>query len=258
MTAPDSPTQVDPAAALLAANRRRRRIRRWVAIGTLPLTLAALLFVGKVLSMYAFAHQAITTYVVADYSGSTSAAESQEFVNWFEPFKAPYNVGTALAGAEDLDGARGKLEEALPLGNGLEVCAVRVNLAIVIERQGDAALDAGDGAGAAQLYGEGLSVSAETPEECDSPEADSQSPDPDRSMGETLDDLEDRLQEKQQQSQQQDTPSEGEEGDEEQPQQPEQDKLDELQEKLEQGAEEREQNQQGDEDGPGSGTDKPW
>ena len=253
------PTQANAAAALLAANRRRRLIRRWVALGTLPLTLVALLFVGKLLSMYAFAHQAITTYVVGDYSGSTAAAQGQEFLNWFEPFKAPYNVGTALAGSEELDGARAKLEEALPLAQGLEVCAVRVNLAIVIERQGDAAVDGGDGAGGAELYGEALLITAETPEECNSEEADSQSPDPDRSMSDTLDELEDRLQEKQQQAQdeQQPKPDESDGEEQEQPQQPDQDKLDEIQKKLEQGAEEREQNQ-GDEDGPGGGTDKPW
>ncbi|MEJ1922605.1 hypothetical protein [Microbacterium sp. KHB019] len=252
-----APTQADAAAALLAANRRRRSIRRWIAIGTLPLTLTALLVVGKVLSMYGFAHQAISTYVVADYSGSTAAAQGQEFLNWFEPFKAPYNIGTALAGAEELDGARAKLEEALPLASGLEVCAVRVNLALVIERQGDAARDAGDGEAAAQLYGEGLVVTAETPEECSSDEAEQQSPDPQRDMSETLDELENRLQEKQQQSRQngEENPDQGEE--QEQPSGPGQDKLDELQDKLDQGAEEREQNM-GDEDGPGGGTDKPW
>ncbi|WP_300268206.1 hypothetical protein [Microbacterium sp.] len=250
----DNPN-ADAAAALIASNRRRRSIRRWVMIGTLPLTLAALLFVGKVLSMYAFAHQAITSYVADDFAGSTTAAQGQEFINWFQPFVAPYNIGTALAGSEDLDGARAKLEEALPLAHGLEVCAVRVNLAIVIERQGDAAVTTGDGTAAAELYGEALLITAETPEECSSEEADQQSPDPDRSMGDTLDDLEDRLQEKQQQP----PPAEGEEEEEqEQPSQPEQDKLDELQEKLDQGAEEREQNQQGDDDGPGGGTDKPW
>lgn len=245
----------DAAAALLAANRRRRSIRRWVVIGTLPITLAALLFAGKLLSMYGFAHQAISTYVVGDYSGSTAAAQGQEFLNWFEPYKAPYNVGTALAGAEELDGARSKLEEALPLASGLEVCAVRVNLALVIERQGDAARGDGDGPGAAQLYGEALRVTAETPEECHSDEADSQSPDPNRDMSDTLDELSDRLQEKQQQTEQPQTPDDGE--GQEQPQQPDQDKLDELQDKLEQGAEERQQNQ-GDEGGPGGGTDKPW
>ncbi|WP_417512258.1 hypothetical protein [Microbacterium sp.] len=248
------PTQADAPAALLAANRRRRRIRSWVLIGTLPLTLAALLFVGKLLSMYGFAHQAISTYVVGDYSGSASAAQSQDFLNWFEPYKAPYNLGTALAGAEELDAARSKLEEALPLASGLEVCAVRVNLALVIERQGDAARADGDGPGSVQRYGEALKVTAETPEECNSEEADQQSPDPDRSMSDTLGELQARLQEKQQQSDQQQNPDQG---DEQQQTQPNQDKLDELQKKLEQGAEERQQNE-GDEDAPGGGTDKPW
>ncbi|MGL3148861.1 hypothetical protein ACSS7Z_00745 [Microbacterium sp. A82] len=247
------------AAALIASNRRRRTVRRWVMIGTLPLTLAALLFVGKLLSMYAFAHQAVTSYVVADYAGAQAAAEGQEFLNWFEPYKAPYNVGTALAGADELDRARVKFEEALPLANGLEVCAIRVNLALVIERQGDAALDDGDGIGATDLYGQALLITAETPKECNSDEADRQSPDPDRSMQDSLDELGDRLQEKQQQSQQPPPEGQGDEGGEEdQPQQPDQDKLDELQEKLEQGAEEREQNQQGEQDAPGGGTDKPW
>lgn len=249
----------DAAAALLAANRRRRSIRRWILIGMLPISLAALLFAGKLLSMYGFAHQAISAYVVDDYSGSESAARGQEYANWFEPFKAPYNVGTALAGAEQLDQARAKFEEALPLASGLDVCAVRVNLALVIERQGDAARADGDGPAAAQLYGEALLVTAETPEECSSPEADSQSPDPDRSMSDSLEELEDRLQEKQRDSEQepQENPDGGDGEEQEQPAQPDQDKLDELEDKLQQGEEERQQNE-GDQDGPGGGTDKPW
>lgn len=253
------PSHADAVAALIATNRRRRRIRRWVAIGTLPLTLAGLLFVGKLLSMYAYAHQSITSYVVGDYSGATTAAQGQEFLNWFEPFTAPYNVGTALAGSEDLSGARSKLEAALPLASGLQVCAVRVNLAIVIERSGDAAVGDGDGVGGAELYAEALLITAETPDECRTPEADEQSPDPERSMTETLEGLEDRLQEKQQQT----PPPDQEDGESEEPEEPQeepqpgQDELDELQERLEQGAEEREQNQDGD-DAPSGGTDRPW
>lgn len=244
------------AAHLLASNRRRRSIRRWIAIGSLPLVLASLFFVGKILSMYAFAHQAISAYVVDDYAGSEAAAEGQEFLNWFEPYKAPFNIGTALAGAEELPEARTKLEEALDLATGLEVCAVRVNLSLVIERMGDAAREGGDGAGAAQLYAEALTIVVETPEECNSEEAENQSSDPDRDMGESLDDSEERLKEKQQQEQeQQPDPQEGEE-EQEQPQQPDEQKLDDLKDKLDQGTQERDQQQGGDE--PGSGTDRPW
>lgn len=243
----------DDAATLLRENRRRRRIRRWVAIGTLPLTLAALFFVGKLLSMYAFAHQSVTAYVVDDFAGSESAAHGQEFLNWFEPYKAPYNIGTALAGGEQLPEAREKLEEALDLATGLEVCAVRVNLALVVERQGDAARADGDGAAAAELYGEALTLTVETPDECRSEEAQQQSPDPERDMSDTLDNTEDRLKQKQQE-QQQEQPQEPQEQ-EEQPQ-PSDEKLQDLQDKLQQGTQERDQ-QQGDDPG-GSGTDRPW
>ncbi|MBW8762376.1 MAG: hypothetical protein JF592_07295 [Microbacterium sp.] len=246
------------ASALLAANRRRRRIRRWIAIGTLPLTLAALLFVGKLLSMYAFAHQSISAYVVDDYAGSEASARGQEFLNWFEPFKAPFNVGTALAGAEKLPEARTKLEESLELAHGLEVCTVRINLALVIERQGDAAAADGDGAAAAEFYGEALTLTSETPEECNSEEAQQQSSDPDRDMQKTKEDTEDRLKQKQQEQQEQQQPEEQKPEEEEQPEpQPSDEKLDELKEKLEQGQQERDQRQDGEEPG-GTGTDKPW
>ena len=235
----------------------RRRIRLWIGLGTLPLTLAALLFVGKLLSMYAFAHQSISAYVADDYAGAESAARGQEFLNWFEPYKAPFNIGTALAGAEKLPEARAKLEEALDLAHGLEVCGVRINLALVVERMGDAAREGGDGAGAAQLYGEALTIVVETPDECDSDEAQDQSSDPNRDMSDTLDGSEDRLKQKQQQQEQQQEqePDESESEEEQQPQ-PDEQKLDELQDKLEQGTQERDQ-QEGDE-GPGGGTDKPW
>lgn len=240
----------DAAAALLRSNRRRVRIRRWVAIGTLPLALAALFFVGKLLSMYAFAHQAITAYVMDDFAGSEASARGQEFLNWFEPYKAPFNIGTALGAAEQLPQARAELERALELATGLEVCGVRINLALVVERMGDAARADGDGATAAELYGEALTITVETPQECHSEEAQQQSSDPQRDMSDSLEGTEDRLKEKQQQEQQQPQPQPGEE------EQPSEDDLKGLQDKLQQGTEERDQ-QQGDDPG-GSGTEKPW
>ncbi len=250
----DDDLRTAAATALIASNRRRRRIRRWIAIGTLPLTLAALLFVGKLLSMYAFAHQAITAYVADDYAGSEASARGQEFLNWFEPYKAPFNIGTALAGAEKLPEARAELEKALDLATGLEVCGVRINLAIVIERMGDAARADGDGAAAAELYGEALTVTTEMPEECNSDEAQEQSSDPDRDMQQSKEDLEDRLKQKQQQEEQ--TPPEQQEQPQQDEPSPSEQQLEDLKDQLEQGTQERDQ-QQGD-DGGGSGTDKPW
>ncbi|PKI91073.1 hypothetical protein CW368_07320 [Actinomycetales bacterium SN12] len=256
------PSQADAAAALLAMNRRRRSIRRWVAIATLPLTLAALLFVAKLLSMYAFAHTSISSFVSGAYAESESAARGQDLLNWFEPAIAPYNIGTALGGADELAPARAELERAVPLAQGVQVCPVLINLSLVIERQGDAAQADGDAAKAAELYGEALEITVETPEECRSDEAQQQSPLPDRDMSDTLDENQQRQQEKQRQSQQPppEQPQQPDQGDQgEQPQTP-QDKLDDVEDRLNQGAQEREDQLgggQGD-DGSGGGTDKPW
>lgn len=266
MTAPapasaSNPTSADAAAALLAANRRRRSIRRWVTVAMLPLTLAALLLAGKLLSMYAFAHQSISSFVTGGYAESEAAARNLDVLNWFEQFTAPYDIGTALAGQEKLPEARSELERALPLASGLDVCYVRINLSLVIERQGDAAQAAGDAAKAAQFYGEALQVTVETPKECSSGDAQDQSPDQSRDMGDTVDQNRQRQQEKQQQSQQnQDQSRQPDQGDksDQQQDQPDQSDLDDIQKKLDQGAQDREDQGRGDQNGPGGGTDKPW
>ncbi|WP_336644777.1 hypothetical protein [Microbacterium sp. USHLN186] len=255
-----TPTRADAAAALLAQNRLRARIRRIVAIATLPLTLAALLFVGKVLSMYAFAHTSISAFVSVAYAESESAARGQDWLNWFQPFAAPYNIGTALGGAEQLADARAELERALPLAQGLEACPVLINLSLVVERQGDAAQADGDAASAAERYGEALQITVDTPEECRSEDAQDQSPDPNRDMTDTLDQNQQRQQQKQQQSQQ-DPDQSGQPQNPEQGEQPPtpQDRLDDIEERLNQGAQEREdQLGGGDEGSGGGGTDRPW
>lgn len=234
----------------------RRRVRRWLLIGFAPIALAGLVIVVKILSMYAFAHQAITAHVQGNPQGTVSAAEAQHPLNWFEPYKAPYNLGVGLAGLERLPEARAQFEAALPLAQGLERCPVQLNLALVIERQGDAAESRAE---ANAFYAEALEVNLALPEECRSDEANEQSPDPERDNAQTQDDQQDRLQQKQQQNEQQPDDGEGEQDDQptEQEQQEQQDKLDQIEEKLENGAEEREQGEQGDE-GSGGGTDKPW
>lgn len=256
-----TPSHADAAAALLAVNRRRRSIRRGVAIATLPLTLAALLLVVKLLSMYAFAHTSISSFVSGAYAESESAARGLDPLNWFEPFKAPYDIGTALAGADELAEARDELERALPLAQGVDVCPVLINLSLVVERQGDAAQADGDAAKAAELYGEALEITVETPEECQSDEAQQQSPQPDRDMSDTLDENQQRQQEKQRQSQQPppEQPQQPDQGEGEQP--TPQDKLDDIEDRLNQGAQEREDQLgggQGDDGEGGGGTDKPW
>lgn len=242
----------DAAAAVIAGNRRRAAARRWIAIGSIPLVIVAALLVIKLLSMVAAAHTAITTHLAGDPAGTIAAAQWQQPLNWFEPYKAPYNAGVGSASVGALDQARTEFEEALSLATGLEVCAVRVNLALVVEWMGDAALADGSPAEASALWQEALTITLETPQECRSEEADAQSPDPERSLEESLDESQERLEEKlRDQQPPPDQPSESEEP------APSESDLQELQDRLEQGAQERE-DFLGD-DGPGGGgTDRPW
>ncbi|RCS60744.1 hypothetical protein [Microbacterium sp. JB110] len=241
--------------------RSRRRLRRWLLLGFSPVAIAGLVIVVKLLSMYAFAHQAVTSHVSGDPARTVAAAEGQTPLNWFEPYLAPYNVGVGLASYDRLPEARAEFERALPLVSGLKACPVHINLGLVVEMMADQART-DDPEAASTLYAEALEINLATPEECRSEKADEQSPDPERSNEETLDDQQERLQQKQQQNPQDDESQDGggeEEEPSEQEQQEQQDKLDEIEEKLQNGDQERQdQGADGDEDGGGFGSDKPW
>ena len=251
---------------LLARNRTRRRIRFWSGIAAIPIALVALLLVAKLLSMVIFAQQAMRAFAAEDAEGTVAAAQWQQPLNWFEPYKAHFNRGTGLAETGDLDGARQALERAVPLAPGLEVCAVRYNLATVVERQGDVATEDGDAAAGQDLYREALGILAENPEECRTDAADPKSPDPGRSTPESIDELERRILAKlQQDPPQEEQPDDGSENPEDSEQEPPEaddgpsdSQLEELERKLEEGERERQEREQGSSDGAPGGTDRPW
>lgn len=268
--APAPAAEETPLGALAAANARRRRTRRWLLLGTLPLSLAALLLVVKLLSMYALAHSAILSHVSGDAQGTIRAASWQAPLNWFEPWKAPFNLGVGHAAGGEFAEARLRFEEALPLvTEELESCGVRVNLALVIEELGKERETAGSVADALILFREAATVVRDTPEACHSEEADQRSTDPSRSMGDSLDELRERLDGRLSE----DDPGQGQSGEGEQPEEgetgdggagtpdegpgPSDSQLDELGKQLEQGDRERDQFGRGDEDGFGW-AEKPW
>ena len=240
------------AAAMIAANRRRATARRWIGIASIPFIIAAALLVIKLLSMVAAAHTAITAHVSDDPAGTIAAAQWQRPANWFEPYKAPYNAGVGSASAGALEQARAEFEEALSLASGLEVCAIRVNLSLVLEWMGDAAFADAAAAQASAFWQEALTMTLETPEECRSEEADRQSPDPERSLDESLNESQERLEEKLR-----DQPEPSEEPSEEPQPEPSESDLQELQDRLDDGAQERE-DFLGDDGLGGGGTDRPW
>lgn len=239
---------------------RRSQARLWISIASIPVVLLALAFVGKWLSMYVFAQGSIAAHVQQNSAAGISQVEKLEPFNWFEEWKAPYDKGVAFADGDRLTDARASFEQALDLATGLNVCPVRTNLGLVIERMGDQARSA-DPNWATRLYNEALTITLEMPPECRTEEAREQSPDPSRDPDQELDETEQRLRDKLQDPPPEQQPEqEPEEQPEEQPQDEQDESLGDIEERLQEGQRQRdEQQRQGEEGGgSGSGVEKPW
>lgn len=241
--------------ALLRGNRIRRRVRRIVAIASVPLVLAAFVVSAKLVSMYGFAHRAATSYAEGDYAATVRAGERQGWLNRFTPFLAPFNEGVGWADAGELDAARAAFEESLTLAHALEECPVRINLAIVWERTGDAAQRDGDPTAAREAWQEGLRVVQDAPDDCRDPGGGGDGGDSGEggeggALGDRQQQLEDKLADS--------PPQQGEESPEPEPDSSE---LDEIKERLEEGARDRDDHER-DAQGGGSasqpGVERPW
>ena len=145
--------------------RLRRRRKRLMLVG-LPFALLALLLAAKFASMLVIGNRTVATYTEGDYEGALNSAQQQKLVNLFEPWKAPYNTGTVYLQLGLNPEARLELEGALSLASGADQCPVRSNLAIAIERIGDAELAAGDPDAARTTWEAALAVLEAAPPEC--------------------------------------------------------------------------------------------
>ena len=112
----------------------RRRLLLWSA---LPVLLA-LLLAAKLLSAAWFSGQASAAFARGDAPAVASAAAVLGIANVLEPHKAPFAAGDALALRGDFAGARTAFEAALAAAPPADECRVRANLALSIERLGDA------------------------------------------------------------------------------------------------------------------------
>lgn len=226
--------------AAAAAKRRRRFI-----LFSIPFALIAAAFATKLISMSVIADRTVSLYAETDYEGSMNSAQQQKFVNFLETWKASYNTGTSMLQLGLLDEARTELETALPLAEPAQQCPIRANLAITIERQGDARLAADDTAGAVALWQEALAVLDARDQSCASTEFEPP----------TLESTE-RIQQKLQQQSESQEPNEGEEP----PESTQSPEMTELEEKLQQNQQERQDEldqERGETEGDSS-YDKPW
>ena len=230
------------------ARAARLRMRKRLALWSLPFVLALALVSAKLLTMVALGDEAVHAYGSGNVTGTESAGQRLEFLNLIEPHKAPFARGDARVLAGDYDGARAAFEEALALAprDSRESCQIRVNLALSLEKLGQAAQTAGNNDVAKQYFDRVQQVVNDAPPGCF--EGESQDDE-----GQQLRDAQQRAQDQNQaQQDQQDQQSQN------QQQQPSEDKQQQLDDKTRDNLNQR---QQGDEQ-HGAVTkppvDKPW
>lgn len=226
--------------AVSAAKRRRRFI-----LFSIPFALVAAAFAAKLISMSVIADRTVALYSDADYEGSMNSAQQQKLVNILESWKAPYNTGTSMLQLGLLNEARTELEMALPMAEPPQQCPIRANLAITIERQGDARLAADDRDGAVALWQEALAVLDARDPSCASTEFEPPTVESDE-----------RIKQKLQEQSEAPEPNGGEEP----PQSTQSPEMTELEDKLQQNQNDRQEEldqQRGETEG-NSSHDKPW
>lgn len=217
-------------------SRRPRFLRRiLVTIGILP-ALVALVVLGKVVVMMSHDDDGRAAFGAADFAPAADHFGANRTWNWFEPWIAPFDRGTARHADGSYDEAIGLYEEALESVPGVEECTVRINLALAHEALGDlAAQDAPpDPDLAAQHWQAGIDALAagECPQ--DSGRGEEQTQD--------AADVDERLRQKlqeQQQQQDQDRPGEDQQQPEDQDSQQQ-----ELEERNDDGREDRRQEEE--------------
>jgi hypothetical protein len=160
--APANPARLAPPAPARDRRERRRRLLVW---SVLPVLLVLCLS-AKLLSAGILADTAARSFAAGDSGGVADAAAGLRIANVIEPHKAPFTEGDGLFLAGDFAAARQRFEEALSLAGTADGCVIRVNLALTIERLGDAQAKAEDPTAAGRLFAEGLAVVKAAPEGC--------------------------------------------------------------------------------------------
>lgn len=147
-------------------NQTRRKVRRIILLISIPFLAIICLFGYKVYEMNMNAEIAAKAYAEKNYGRSIEASK-KEFSNFFEPWLAHYNAGTAYAGNKDYDNAADEFKTALTLTDTeANVCKIDSNLAIVYEKQGDEATKKGDQPTATEKYSLSLQVISGAPKGC--------------------------------------------------------------------------------------------
>lgn len=247
---------------------QRRRWRKWLMIGAIPVAVAGTVLSVKFIATEVAANATVTAYNHRAYQESADQTQPLFWWNFYEEWKAPYDKGTAMGMAGQYDEARVLLEEALALHadqESVEFCINYINIVYVIEKHGDELREGGDQQAANEKYREALDLIEQAPEGC-MQEPEDGDPNTKAQLEESVPRIEAKIEEDDGGGDGESDDQGGDEGEDdgggdgdENDGQTEQEK--ELEER-EREAEEQRQNQDGyggDEDGDGGdGVDKPW
>ena len=122
--------------------RTTAAVRRGLLLGlaTLPLVALVALVAVKLITMSLFAQLAVWFTEAGDHKAALTVSQWNLTANYFQPYKANYNVGTAMLNLELYDDARDYLTYTLTLDPPVpDSCWVRTNLSLAVEGQGDIA-----------------------------------------------------------------------------------------------------------------------
>lgn len=136
--------------------RRRKLMLLWSA----PVVLVAFLAAAKLLSAVVLNMAGTSAYEKQNFLTSAERFSTLEFFNVVEPWKAPFDEGTATYATGDFFAASQVLDQALaqvpkaPEGQprGVEECVVRTNYSLALEGLGDEAKSGSDFAMATDYY----------------------------------------------------------------------------------------------------------
>lgn len=122
-------------------NGIRLRRRKRLLLYSLPFCIVLLIAAVKFLSIPILSAVAQNQYNHGQYSHAGTSLSPLHIANWFESYKAPFNHGNSLYKKGDFAEAEQLFRKALESVPEEDECNVRINLALSIEAQADAAVE---------------------------------------------------------------------------------------------------------------------
>jgi tetratricopeptide (TPR) repeat protein len=144
----------------------RLRLRRRLLVFSAPLVIVALIAIVKMISVVVAGNSAVSHFSRGDVAALQDDVSALSVLNVIEPAKAPFAAGALAVREGRLDEADAQFSDALSRTDEAQSCPVRINLALVRERQGD--VDAWEGRleQARERYTSALAIVEDAPESC--------------------------------------------------------------------------------------------